>query len=89
MPLFHTAGSVLGVLGAVTSLSTMVLPVIFNPVLMLATIAQERATVTCCVPTMLSAMIAEIDRGAYDLSSLRMVYSGGAPVAPEMLARCL
>jgi len=87
MPLFHTAGSVLGVLGAVTSLSTLVLPVIFDPVLMLATIAQERATVTCGVPTMLSAMIAEIDRGAYDLSSLRMVYSGGAPVAPEMLAR--
>lgn len=87
MPLFHTAGSVLNALGAVTSLSTLVLPVMFDPVLMLRTIEREKATVTSGVPTMLSAMIAEIDRGDYDLSSLRLLYSGGAPVAPELLAR--
>lgn len=87
MPLFHTAGSVLNALGAVTSLSTLVLPVMFDPVLMLKTIEREKATVTSGVPTMLSAMIAEIDRGDYDLSSLRLLYSGGAPVAPELLAR--
>lgn len=87
MPLFHTAGSVLNALGAVTSLSTLVLPVMFDPVQMLRTIEREKATVTSGVPTMLSAMIAEIDRGDYDLSSLRLLYSGGAPVAPELLAR--
>lgn len=32
-------------------------------------------------------MMAEIERGDYDLSSLRLLYSGGAPVAPELLAR--
>ena len=87
MPLFHTAGSVLNALGAGTSLSTLVLPVMFDPVQMLRTIEREKATVTSGVPTMLSAMIAEIDRGDYDLSSLRLLYSGGAPVAPELLAR--
>ena len=87
MPLFHTAGSVLNALGAVPSLSTLVLPVMFDPVQMLRTIEREKATVTSGVPTMLSAMIAEIDRGDYDLSSLRLLYSGGAPVAPELLAR--
>ena len=87
MPLFHTAGSVLGVLGAVTSLSTLVLPVLFDPVLMLDTIQRERGTVTSGVPTMLAAMMAELDRADYDLSSLRILFSGGAPVAPELLAR--
>jgi len=87
MPLFHTAGSVLGVLGAITSLSTLVLPVVFDPVLMLETIERERGSVTSGVPTMLAAMMAEMDRKQYDISSLRLLFSGGAPVAPELLAR--
>jgi fatty-acyl-CoA synthase/long-chain acyl-CoA synthetase len=87
MPLFHTAGSVLGVLGAAASLSTIVLPLLFDPALMLRAIEREGATLTGGVPTMLVAMMAERERVDYDLSRLRSLYSGGAPVAPELLAR--
>ncbi len=81
MLLFHTAGSVLGVLGAVTTLSTLVLPVMFDPALMLRSIAAERATVTSGVPTMLSVMMEELAGADYDLSTLKVVYPGRAPVA--------
>lgn len=87
MPLFHTAGSVLGVLGAATSLSTIVLPLLFEPAMMLRAIEREGATLTGGVPTMLVAMMAEHECADYDLSRLRLLYSGGAPVAPELLAR--
>lgn len=50
MHLFHTAGSVLGALGAMTSLSTLVLPVVFDPELMLKAIEREGGTVTSGVP---------------------------------------
>lgn len=87
MPLFHTAGSVLGVLGCVTTLSTLVLPVVFAPKLMLSAIAGERATVSSGVPTMLSAMLEELKTAEYDLSSLRVMLSGGSPVAPDLHRR--
>ena len=41
MPLFHTAGSVLGVLGCVTTMSTLVLPVLFDPALILDAIERR------------------------------------------------
>ncbi len=87
MPLFHTAGSVLSVLTSAVSLSTLVLPVMFDPALMLDTIESEKATKTSGVPTMLAAMIDEQAARPRDLSTLRVIASGGSPVAPELLAR--
>lgn len=87
MPLFHTGGSVLGVLGAVTTLSTLVLPVMFDPKLMLRAIEQERASVASGVPTMLAAMLQEVAGGAYDVSTLKVMISGGAPMPPDLHAR--
>lgn len=87
MPLFHTAGSVLGVLGAATTLSTLIVPVLFDPELMLATMSRYRATYSSGVPTMLAAMLDALDRSQHDLSSLKGLISGGAPVPPELHAR--
>lgn len=87
MPLFHTAGSVLGVLGAVTTLSTLVLPVMFEPKLMLEAIGRERASVASGVPTMLEAMLQEMSNKPHDVSSLKVMISGGAPVPPDLHAR--
>jgi acyl-CoA synthetase (AMP-forming)/AMP-acid ligase II len=87
MPLFHTAGSVLGVLGAVTTLSTLVLPVLFEPKLMLGAIERERARVASGVPTMLEAMLQEMSNKPYDVASLKVMISGGAPVPPNLHAR--
>ncbi len=87
MPLFHTAGSVLGVLGAAATTSTLVIPLMFDPDLMLRTIEQEKATVIAGVPTMMAALLDQCTKKEYDLSSVRVAYSGGAPVPIELCRR--
>ncbi|CAN7368842.1 AMP-binding protein [Bradyrhizobium sp. LjRoot220] len=87
MPLFHTAGSVMSVLGSVTTHSTLVLPLFFEPSLVLDAVAQWRAQVVFGVPTMLLAMIEQVKLVPRDLASLRATLSGGAPVPPELHKR--
>lgn len=87
MPLFHTAGSVMSVLGSMISGATLVLPQFFDPETVLAAIEREKGTVLYGVPTMLIAMMEHPKRARYDLSSLRYANSGGAPVPPELLRR--
>ena len=87
MPLFHTAGSVLGVLGAATTFSTLVLPLLFEPTLMLHALERNKATVIAGVPTMLAALLEKLGDENYDLSSVRVAYSGGAPVPAELCRR--
>lgn len=87
MPLFHTAGSVMSVLGSMVSGATLVLPQFFDTEAVLAAIEREKATVLYGVPTMLIALLEHPKRGQYDLSSLRFANSGGAPVPPELLRR--
>lgn len=87
MPLFHTAGSVLGVLGAAATTSTLIVPLMFEPDLILRTIEKERATVIAGVPTMMAALLEQCSKKDYDLSSVRVAYSGGAPVPIELCRR--
>lgn len=84
MPLFHTAGSVLSVLGCVTTRSTLILPLLFEPSTILAAIEEYRANVLFGVPTMLLALIEASAGAPRDLSSLHTSISGGAPVPPEL-----
>lgn len=87
MPLFHTAGSVMSVLGSMVSGATLVLPQFFDTEAVLAAIEREKASVLYGVPTMLIALLEHPKRDQYDLSSLRFANSGGAPVPPELLRR--
>ena len=87
MPLFHTAGSVLSSLGCATTASTFVLPLMFEPEMAMAAIERERCDVLLGVPTMQIAMLEHPERARYDLTSLRVAISGGAPVPPELLRR--
>ncbi|CAN7321071.1 AMP-binding protein [Variovorax paradoxus] len=87
MPLFHTAGAVLSSLGCVTTGSTYVLPLLFEPETLMRAIALERCDVLYGVPTMQIAMLDHPKRDQYDLSTLRVAISGGAPVPPELLHR--
>lgn len=87
MPLFHTAGAVLGSLGCVTTASTYVLPLFFEPDLILSALERERCDAMHGVPTMLIAMLGHPSLGRRDLSSLRSVVTGGTPVPPELLKR--
>jgi acyl-CoA synthetase (AMP-forming)/AMP-acid ligase II len=48
-------------------------------------IERERVTLTNLVPTMLNLMVKHEDRARFDYSSLRLILSGGAPIAPAVV----
>src|SRR5271166_2194606 len=85
MPLFHTAGCAMGVLGAVQSLAVHVPVLAFDPALVLELLEAERGTVFAGVPTMMIAMLSHPDFERRDLSGLRAAMSGGAPVPAELV----
>jgi fatty-acyl-CoA synthase len=87
MPLFHTAGCVLFTLGPLTTGGTLLLLPGFDPALMLALIEQERVTLTVGAPTMLVALLEHPDLARRDLSALRALTVGGAPVLAELVRR--
>ena len=86
LPLFHTGGCVLGVLGALDRRATLVLMPMFEPGLFLELIELERPWFANAVPTMLIAAMEHPDAVRRDLSSLRSTAAGGAQV-PEALVR--
>jgi fatty-acyl-CoA synthase len=61
----------------------------FDPLRVLRLIQDEKITLTNLIPTMLNMMVnhAEVDR--FDYSSLRVLLSGGAPIAPEVVRRII
>jgi len=87
MPLFHTAGCAMGVLGAAQSLAVHVPVLAFDPALVLELCETERAAVFGGAPTMLIAMLGHPDFARRDLSSLRVAVSGGAPVPADLVRR--
>jgi fatty-acyl-CoA synthase len=80
MPLFHTAGCGMGVLGALSMRATIVYLTIFDAGLQLELLEAERGTISGGVPTMLIALLAHPDLEKRDLSALRCAFSGGSPV---------
>src|SRR5215469_589586 len=85
MPMFHTSGCAMGVLGACQSLAVHVPVLAFDPALMLELCETERAAVFGGVPTMMIAMLEHPDMDKRDLSSLRVAISGGSPVPPGLV----
>ena len=86
MPLFHTAGCVMGVLGALDRRAKLVLMPMFEPGLFLELIELDRPWYAGGVPTMLIAAMEHPDVSTRDLSSWKSTVAGGAQV-PETLVR--
>lgn len=61
----------------------------FNPLTVLRLIQEEKITLTNLIPTMLNMMVNHADVGRFDYSSLRVLLSGGAPIAPEIVRRII
>jgi len=59
----------------------------FEPTAALAVMETEGVTITNLVPTMLRAMAHHESASDHDYSSLRVLLSGGAPIAPETVRR--
>jgi len=50
-------------------------------------IQEEKITLSNLIPTMLNMMVNHPDVGKFDYSSLRVILSGGAPIAPETVRK--
>ena len=87
MPLFHTAGCGLAVLGAVQFGGRMVLMRAFEPQQANALIEGEGVIGMMGVPTMLIAMLEADAHTPRDFSNITMAGSGGSMVPPELIRR--
>jgi len=89
MPLFHTAGDVLEVMGVLIRGATLVKALQFEPRKMLELIHHERATVFFGAPAMMIAMLADPDfvAGRFDTSRLRILITGGTPIPVPLMER--
>ena len=87
MPMFHTAGCGMGVLGAAQHRATHVPVIAFDPALTLELVETEKASAIVGVPTMWIAMLEHPDFAIRDLSSLRVGVSGGSPVPAQLVRR--
>ncbi len=85
-PLFHLADA--WATWAVTWVGgTHVLVREFDARAVLETLQREKVTLTNLIPTMLNLMVNHPDAGKFDYGSLRVLLSGGAPIAPEVVRR--
>lgn len=87
MPFFHLAGIQIG-LSTMLSGGTVVLSEgRFDPETVLGLIAREKVRSWGSVPTMVSRVLDHPRLSAFDLTSLRSIPMGGAPISPELRAR--
>jgi fatty-acyl-CoA synthase len=85
-PLFHLADA--WATWAVTWVGgTHVLVGEFDPPAVLAAIEREKVTLTNLIPTMLNMLVNYSGVRDFDYSRLRVLLSGGAPIAPEVVRR--
>jgi acyl-CoA synthetase (AMP-forming)/AMP-acid ligase II len=61
----------------------------FDPVSVFKTIQREKVTATTMVPTIIVALLNHPERENYDLSSLRKIIYGSAPISAEVLERAM
>ncbi len=61
----------------------------FEPLEALRIIQKEKITLSNLIPTMLNLMVNHPDVDRFDYSSLRVLLSGGAPIAPETVRKII
>jgi acyl-CoA synthetase (AMP-forming)/AMP-acid ligase II len=57
----------------------------FEPEIVLSTMQNEEVTITNMIPTMLNMLVHAPGIETYNFPSLRVILSGGAPIAPEVV----
>ncbi|MBE2239704.1 MAG: long-chain fatty acid--CoA ligase [Caldilineaceae bacterium] len=88
LPAFHVYGMTVGMLVCLNLGGELVLtPDPRNTLLILETIARERITLYPGVPTMYIALLNHARAGEFNLRSLRVCLSGGAPLPLEVAQR--
>ncbi len=88
-PLYHVAASVFQTLTTFYLGGKSVTLESFDPVAVLEAIARERITYTFFVPTMIFRILELKDAGCHDLSSLKRVGYGAAPMPIDRLKKAI
>jgi acyl-CoA synthetase (AMP-forming)/AMP-acid ligase II len=87
-PLFHLADA--WATWAITWVGgTHVLVRDFDPKVVLDTMMREKVTLSNMIPTMLNLLINHPDFNSYTFPHLRVLLSGGAPIAPEVVRKIM
>ncbi len=87
MPMFHTAGCSISLLGSVQFGCRTILSALFDPPKMTAIIETEKVEMIFGVPTMFVAILESLATTPRDVSSLQVAISGGSMVPPELIRR--
>ena len=87
-PVFHTAGWVWTQYALAGGMLQVQMPQA-TPALVLDMVGRWGVTHAQWVPTMMNDLLAEVRRNPADLSSLRMIAYGSAPIAERVLADCI
>ncbi|WP_138419604.1 class I adenylate-forming enzyme family protein [Aquibacillus sediminis] len=86
-PIFHIFGIVCNLMAALASGGRMILMERFHPQKILELIEQEKVTVHQGVPTMFLKELEQGNPENYDLSTLRVGVTGGAPITSSQMKR--
>lgn len=87
LPLCHIYGMTVVMIGTVGRAASLVVIPRFEPKLVLETIERDGVTILPAVPAMYSFMLAEMANNTYDVSTVRICFSGGAPLPTEAITR--
>jgi long-chain acyl-CoA synthetase len=87
LPLFHIFGLTFIMLLSLATGEELVMHIRFDADRVLADVQRKKVTVFSGVPTMFTALVNHPKIREFDLSSLRLVASGGAPLPVEVLTR--
>jgi acyl-CoA synthetase (AMP-forming)/AMP-acid ligase II len=85
-PAFHLAGFAFWIVGMLTDMTTVPIPM-FDPTGLMRAIEQHRAKQAMLVPTMIQAIVDHPDVGDHDLSSLELLLYGASPISGALLTR--
>ncbi|MBF0476090.1 MAG: long-chain fatty acid--CoA ligase [Deltaproteobacteria bacterium] len=84
-PLFHSGGLLVQAAPVLYKGGTVILQERFRPELALEALETNRVTVFEAASTMYKFFLADCDMSAYDLSSLKVCYTGGERVSPGLI----
>jgi fatty-acyl-CoA synthase len=87
-PMFHLADA--WAIWSITKVgATHVMVPSFEPEMVLKAIEEHKVTLSNFIPTMLNILVNFPEVKSYDFSSLRLIMSGGAPIAKEVVRKVI